>query len=80
MDIHDDGTFLRILKAEDRVEGEIAPLAEVREDIAGILQQQQRDALLQQWQEEARVKVDAWEKERKDEKEIPKTSPTNPPP
>jgi tetratricopeptide (TPR) repeat protein len=63
--IHDDGRFLRILKAEDRVEGEIAPLAEVREDIAGILQQRQRDALLQQWQEEARVKVDAWEKENK---------------
>jgi serine/threonine protein kinase/dihydrodipicolinate synthase/N-acetylneuraminate lyase len=61
--IHDDGTFLRILKAEDRAEGEIAPLAEVREDIAGILQQQQRDELLQQWQEKARVKVDAWEKE-----------------
>jgi parvulin-like peptidyl-prolyl isomerase len=60
--IHDDGRFLRILKVEDRVEGEIAPLAEVREDIAGILQQQQRDELLQQWQEEARVKVDAWEK------------------
>jgi parvulin-like peptidyl-prolyl isomerase len=61
-DLHDDGRFLRILKVEDRVEGEIAPLAEVREDIAGILQQQQRDELLQQWQEEARVKVDAWEK------------------
>ena len=81
-DIHDDGRFLRILKVEDRVEGEIAPLAEVREDIAGILQQQQRDELLQQWQEEARVKVDAWEKEHKGtggpgraagEKEIPKT-------
>jgi hypothetical protein len=49
---------------------------------AGILQQQQRDELLQQWQDEARVKVDAWEKENKgtggperaaDEKEIPKT-------
>jgi parvulin-like peptidyl-prolyl isomerase len=63
--IHDDGTFLRILKAEDRVEGEIAPLAEVREEIAGILQQQRRDELLQQWQDEARVKVDAWEKENK---------------
>jgi serine/threonine protein kinase/tetratricopeptide (TPR) repeat protein len=63
--IHDDGRFLRILKAEDRVEGEIAPLAEVRDDIAGILQQQQRDALLQQWQKEARVKVDAWEKAHK---------------
>ncbi|MCX6878398.1 MAG: tetratricopeptide repeat protein, partial [Verrucomicrobia bacterium] len=61
--IHDDGRFLRILKAEDRVEGEIAPLAEVREDIVAILQQQQRDDLLQQWQEKARVKVDAWEKE-----------------
>ena len=80
--IHDDGRFLRILKAEDRVEGEIAPLAEVREDIAGILRQQQRDELLQQWQDEARVKVDAWEKENKraggperaaGEKEIPKT-------
>jgi parvulin-like peptidyl-prolyl isomerase len=63
--IHDDGTSLRILKAEDRVEGGIAPVAEVRDDIAGILQQQQRDALLQQWQDEARVKVDAWEKEHK---------------
>lgn len=28
-----------------------------------ILQQHQRDELLRQWQEEARVKVDAWEKE-----------------
>jgi hypothetical protein len=80
--IHDDGRFLRIMKVEDRVEGEVAPLAEVREDIAGILQQRKRDELLQQWQEEARVKVDAWEKENKDtggpgraagEKEIPKT-------
>ncbi len=80
MDIHDDGRFLRILKAEDRVEGEIAPLAEVREDIAGMLQQRQRDALLQQWQEEARVKVAAWEKEHKGENENPRTAPTNPPP
>jgi parvulin-like peptidyl-prolyl isomerase len=64
-DLHDDGRFLRILKVEDRVEGEIAPLAEVREEIAGILQQQQRDELLRQWQEKARVKVDAWEKENK---------------
>ena len=63
--IHDDGTSLRILKVEDRVEGEIPPLAEVRADIAGILQRQQRDALLQQLEEDARVKVDAWEKEHK---------------
>jgi hypothetical protein len=45
-----------------------------------ILQQQQRDALLQQWQEEAWVNVDAWEKEHKGENENPRTSPTNPPP
>jgi tetratricopeptide (TPR) repeat protein len=64
-DLHDDGRFLRILKVEDRVEGEIAPLEEVREDIAGILLQQRRDELLRQWQEEAREKVDIWELQNK---------------
>jgi parvulin-like peptidyl-prolyl isomerase len=78
-DLHDDGSFLRILKVEDRVEGEIAPLADVREQIAEILLQQQRDELLRQWQEKARVNVDAWEKEHKPaakaavEKEKPQT-------
>ena len=50
---------------EDRVEGEIAPLEEVRENIAGILLQQRRDELLRQWQEEAREKVDIWESQNK---------------
>ena len=40
-------------------------IAKVREEIVEILQQQKRDALVKQWQEEARVKVDAWEKENK---------------
>ena len=47
-----------------------------------ILQQQMHDELLQQWREEARLKVDAWEKENKgtgssegmaSEKDLPKT-------
>jgi hypothetical protein len=50
---------------EDRVEGGIAPLEDVREEIAEIPLQRQRDELARQWQAEARVKVDAWEKEHK---------------
>jgi tetratricopeptide (TPR) repeat protein len=64
-EIHEDGQFLRIIKVEDRAEGDIAPLEDVREEIAGILLQRQRDALLRQWREEAQVKVDAWEKANK---------------
>ena len=56
--------------------------AGLREDIVEILQQQMHDELLQQWREEARLKVDAWEKENKgtgssegmaSEKDLPKT-------
>ena len=38
---------------------------ESRERIAELLLQRQRDELLQQWREEAQVKVDAWEKANK---------------
>jgi serine/threonine protein kinase/tetratricopeptide (TPR) repeat protein len=81
--LHQQLTQLAEQLSKGIVAGETAPPAERREDNAGLLQQQRRDKLLQQWQDEARVKVDAWEKEHKragegsggaaDEKELPKS-------
>jgi parvulin-like peptidyl-prolyl isomerase len=61
--IHESEKLLWILKVEDRREGEVAPLEQVREEIKGILAKPLREKLLKEWIEEGRKVVAGGEQE-----------------
>ena len=52
--IHESEKILWILKVEDRKEGQVAPLEQVRDEIKGILAKPLREKLLAEWIEEGR--------------------------
>jgi hypothetical protein len=55
--IHENDKLLWILKVEERKEGEIAPLEQVREEIMAILSKPVREKLLTDWIEGGRQVV-----------------------
>ena len=55
--IYEGGGAFWLLKVEDRKAGEIPSLEEAREEIEDALREDKKEALLQQWREEADVQM-----------------------